>query len=78
MAEQRERARAAARAAKVGDESSYRSLLETEGPSVGPIGEAGFGSKLLKSALKPFDGKTEIAYLKTGVHCTMQCQIPSG
>src|SRR3984893_12565944 len=51
---------------------------ETEGPSVGPIGEAGFGSKLLKSALKPFDGKTEIAYLKTGVHCTMQCQIPSG
>jgi two-component sensor histidine kinase len=50
---------------------------ETEGPSVGPIGEAGFGSKLLKSALKPFDGKTELTYLKTGVHCTMQCQIPS-
>jgi two-component sensor histidine kinase len=50
---------------------------ETEGPSVGPIGEAGFGTKLLKSALKPFDGKAEITYLKTGVHCTMQCQIPS-
>ena len=50
---------------------------ETEGPPVGPIGEAGFGSKLLKSALKPFDGKAEITYLKTGVHCTMQCQIPS-
>jgi two-component sensor histidine kinase len=50
---------------------------ETEGPSVGPIGEAGFGSKLLKSALMPFDGKTEITYLKTGVHCTMQCQIPT-
>jgi two-component sensor histidine kinase len=50
---------------------------ETEGPSVGAIGEAGFGSKLLKSALKPFDGKTEITYLKTGVHCTMQCRIPS-
>jgi two-component sensor histidine kinase len=49
---------------------------ETEGPAVGPIGEAGFGSKLLKSALRPFDGKTEITYLKTGVHCTMQCQIP--
>src|ERR1700726_365985 len=47
---------------------------ETEGPSVGPIGEAGFGSKLLKSALKPFDGKTEITYLNTGVHCTMQCR----
>jgi two-component sensor histidine kinase len=49
---------------------------ETEGPAVGPIGEAGFGSKLLKSALRPFDGKTDITYLKTGVHCTMQCQIP--
>ena len=50
---------------------------ETEGPPIGTIGEAGFGSKLLNSALKPFDGKTEIAYLKTGVHCTMQCRIPS-
>jgi len=49
---------------------------ETEGPPVGTIGEDGFGTKLLKSALKPFDGKTEIAYLKTGVHCTMQCRIP--
>jgi two-component sensor histidine kinase len=49
---------------------------ETEGPAVGTIGEAGFGSKLLKSALRPFDGKTELAFLKTGVHCTMQCRIP--
>ena len=50
---------------------------ETEGPAVGPVGEAGFGTKLLKSALRPFDGKTEIAFLKTGVHCTMQCRIPA-
>jgi two-component sensor histidine kinase len=49
---------------------------ETEGPPVGAIGKAGFGTKLLNSALKPFDGKTEIAFLKTGVHCTMQCRIP--
>ena len=49
---------------------------ETEGPPVGTIGEAGFGTKLLNSALRPFDGKTEIAFLKTGVHCTMQCRIP--
>jgi two-component sensor histidine kinase len=49
---------------------------ETEGPPVGAIGAAGFGTKLLNSALKPFDGKTEIAFLKTGVHCTMQCRIP--
>jgi two-component sensor histidine kinase len=50
---------------------------ETEGPSVEAIGEAGFGTKLLKSALRPFDGKTEIAFLKSGVHCTMQCRIPA-
>jgi two-component sensor histidine kinase len=49
---------------------------ETEGPAVGAVGEAGFGTKLLKSALGPFEGKTEIAFLKTGVHCTMQCRIP--
>jgi two-component sensor histidine kinase len=49
---------------------------ETEGPPVGGIGEAGFGTKLLNSALRPFDGKTEIAFLKTGIHCTMQCRIP--
>ena len=49
---------------------------ETEGPEVGSPGKAGFGTKLLNSALRPFDGKTEIAYLKTGVHCTMQCRVP--
>ena len=51
---------------------------ETEGPPVGNVGEAGFGTKLLKSALLSFDGKTEMTYLKTGVHCTMQCRIPAG
>ena len=82
----------ATNAAKYGAFSSARGLLqvswsvtddrlnviwdETEGPPVGTIGEAGFGTKLLKSALRPFDGKTEIAFLKTGVHCTMQCRVP--
>jgi two-component sensor histidine kinase len=50
---------------------------ETEGPPVETVGQAGFGTKLLKSALWPFDGKTEISYLRTGVHCTMQCRIPA-
>jgi two-component sensor histidine kinase len=50
---------------------------ETEGPPVGVTGEAGFGTRLLKSALRPFDGKTEITFLKTGVHCTMRCRIPA-
>jgi two-component sensor histidine kinase len=49
---------------------------ETEGPAVEAIGNAGFGTKLLKAALTPFDGRTEISFLKTGVHCTMQCRIP--
>jgi hypothetical protein len=30
----------------------------------------------LNSALTAFDGSTEISYLKTGIHCTMQCRIP--
>jgi two-component sensor histidine kinase len=50
---------------------------ETEGPAIENVGAAGFGTKLLQSALRAFDGKTEIGYLKTGVHCTMQCRIPA-
>ena len=49
---------------------------ETEGPPVENVGPAGFGTKLLKAALTAFDGKTEIAFLKSGIHCTMQCRIP--
>ena len=82
----------ATNASKYGAFSSARGLLqvswtraedrlaitwdETEGPPVEGVGAAGFGTRLLKSALTPFDGKTEIAYLKTGVHCTMRCRIP--
>jgi two-component sensor histidine kinase len=50
---------------------------ETEGPSIEHVGADGFGTRLLQSALRAFDGKTEIRYLKTGVHCTMQCHIPA-
>lgn len=50
---------------------------ETEGPAVENVGPEGFGSKLLQAALRAFDGKTEIRYLKTGVHCTMQCRVPA-
>jgi two-component sensor histidine kinase len=82
----------ATNAAKYGAFSSPRGLLqvswlasddrlnitwdETEGPPVDRVGEPGFGTRLLQSGLRAFDGKTEIAYLKTGVHCTMQCRIP--
>jgi two-component sensor histidine kinase len=50
---------------------------ETEGPTVENIGKPGFGTKLLNSALRPFEGKTEISFLKSGVHCIMQCRIPA-
>ena len=50
---------------------------ETEGPTVENVGAPGFGTKLLQSALRAFDGRTEISFLKTGVHCTMQCRIPA-
>lgn len=60
----------------VSDDRLNISWDETEGPSIETIGEAGFGTRLLKSALTPFDGKTEIVFLKTGIHCTMQCRIP--
>src|SRR3954470_10708861 len=49
---------------------------ENEGPPIGTVGPAGFGTKLLNAALRPFDGNTEIAYLRTGVHCTLKCRIP--
>jgi len=61
----------------VSDDRLYIAWDETEGPTVETIGQAGFGTKLLKSALTPFDGKTDITFLKTGVHCTMQCRIPA-
>jgi two-component sensor histidine kinase len=49
---------------------------ETEGPSVDAVGKGGFGTKLFNSALRAFDGRTEMTFLKTGIHCTMQCRIP--
>ncbi|MGJ4993113.1 sensor histidine kinase [Bradyrhizobium sp. HKCCYLS3077] len=50
---------------------------EAEGPPIDQVGKPGFGSKLLKAALSAFDGKTETTFLKTGIHCTMQCRVPA-
>src|SRR3954451_1575993 len=49
---------------------------ETEGPAVDAVGKAGFGTKLFDSALKAFDGRTEMVFLQSALHCTMQCRIP--
>ena len=61
----------------VSDERLSITWDETEGPPVENIGAPGFGTKLLNSALRPFDGKTEIGFLRTGIHCIMQCRIPA-
>ena len=61
----------------VSDDRLNISWDETEGPAVEKIGQPGFGTKLLQAALRPFDGKTEISFLRTGVHCAMQCRIPA-
>jgi two-component sensor histidine kinase len=50
---------------------------ESEGPVIENIGPAGFGTRLLNSALRSFDGKTEIVFLRSGIHCTLQCRIPT-
>ncbi|WP_316214845.1 sensor histidine kinase [Bradyrhizobium sp. SZCCHNR2035] len=49
---------------------------ESEGPPIETVGDPGFGTKLLKAALSAFDGTSETSFLKTGIHCTMQCRIP--
>ena len=50
---------------------------ETEGPSVGRDRRSRLRHQAAEIGARPFDGKTEIAFLKTGVHCTMQCRIPA-
>ena len=49
---------------------------ESGGPRIAAPGKPGFGTQLLNVGLRAFDGKAEIAYLPTGLHCMMQCRIP--
>jgi HWE histidine kinase len=67
----------ATNAAKYGAFSSLRGLLQVSwSVSDDRLNVTCFGTRLLKSALTAFDGKIEVAFLRTGVHCTMQCRIP--
>ena len=50
---------------------------ETEGPAVENVGAPALAPSCCIRRCAPFDGKTEIRFLKTGVHCTMQCRIPA-
>jgi two-component sensor histidine kinase len=48
---------------------------ESGGPIIDAPDKPGFGTLLLDAGLRPFGGKSEIAYLGTGLHCMMQCRI---
>ena len=48
---------------------------ELGGPMITAQGKPGFGTQLLNAGLRAFDGKAEIAFLGTGLHCMMQCRI---
>jgi two-component sensor histidine kinase len=50
---------------------------ENNGPSVIPPQRSGFGTKLLGSALVPFDGKVQLDYLAAGLHCKISCRMPA-
>jgi two-component sensor histidine kinase len=49
---------------------------ENNGPPVTVPETAGFGTRLLGSALNAFDGQVHIDYLPAGLHCTISCKIP--
>lgn len=49
---------------------------ETGGPIVKTPTNAGFGSKLIHSVLAGFDGKVDLHFLETGLHCKIRCAIP--
>jgi two-component sensor histidine kinase len=48
---------------------------ETEGPEVEPSNDSGFGMKLLKNALIPFAGSTDLQFLQTGLRCKIFCRL---
>jgi two-component sensor histidine kinase len=50
---------------------------ENNGPPVGTPEKTGFGTRLLASALTPFDGQVKTDYLAAGLHCMVSCKIPA-
>lgn len=50
---------------------------ERGGPAVAPPGRAGFGTKLINSALAGFDGHTEMDFRTEGLRYALRCRIPA-
>jgi two-component sensor histidine kinase len=49
---------------------------ENNGPPVTAPQKAGFGTRLLASALSAFEGQVQTDYLPAGLHCIISCRIP--
>jgi two-component sensor histidine kinase len=49
---------------------------ENNGPPVVAPNRTGFGTRLLASALMPFDGHVQTDYLAAGLHCMINCKMP--
>jgi two-component sensor histidine kinase len=50
---------------------------ENNGPPVTRPDKTGFGTRLLASALAPFDGNVQTDYLPAGLHCIINCRMPA-
>jgi two-component sensor histidine kinase len=50
---------------------------ENNGPPVAVPEKTGFGTRLLASALRPFDGQVQTDYLEAGLHCMISCKMPA-
>ena len=49
---------------------------EAGGPTLKSGTKEGFGLKLINSVLSSFNGKADLQFLETGLHCTIKCKIP--
>ncbi len=50
---------------------------ENNGPPVTKPEKTGFGTRLLASALAPFDGHVQTDFLDAGLRCIISCKIPA-
>jgi two-component sensor histidine kinase len=60
----------------IGDRFSV-DWVENSGPPVTAPERSGFGTKLLASALVAFEGQVQIDYLAAGLHCVINCKMPT-
>jgi two-component sensor histidine kinase len=59
------------------EENLTLSWEELNGPRVPEVRRSGFGTRLLSSALRIFNGSVQSAFLPNGLHCVLKCRIPA-